>query len=86
MQALVNALRSGKELGQQVTLTGVAPPGNSILHLSPSRAAWSNAQTSGIASLLPSPKALLSARLDRNAQLEGVYEANRLAAVSDVMA
>jgi hypothetical protein len=86
MQALVNALRSGKELGQQVTLTGVAPPRNSILYLSPSRAAWSNAQTSGIASLLPSRKALLYARLDRNAQLEGVYEANILAAVSDVIA
>jgi hypothetical protein len=86
MQALAKALRSGKELGLQVSVTGVAPPKSSILFLSPSRAAWSNARTSGIAALLPSPRTLIYARLDYNAQLERLAEEGMLRAVAGVMA
>ena len=86
MEALAKALRPGKQSGQEVSVTGVAPPISSILFLSPSRAAWSNAQTSGIAALLPSPEALLYARLDFNARLESLAEEEMLKSVGDVMA
>lgn len=67
VSALQRALQTGKVSGPNVAVTGVTPPGSSILYVSPSRATWSSAETAGIAALLPAGPAKVYARLDYNA-------------------
>ncbi|MGH9596598.1 MAG: hypothetical protein ACRD3K_07360 [Edaphobacter sp.] len=64
MQALEDALLAGKVSGADVEVHGVPPPVGSNLYISPSRATWPNAQSAGLAALLPAGQAELYARLD----------------------
>jgi hypothetical protein len=64
IQALEDALLAGKVSGADVEVHGVPPPGGSTLYISPSRATWPNAQSAGLAALLPAGQAELYARLD----------------------
>ena len=70
IQALEDALLAGKVSGADLEVHGVPPPGTSALYISPSRATWPNAQSAGLAALLPAGQAKLYARLDFNTALE----------------
>jgi len=91
MASLSDALLQARPLtqqtfGQQVLAHGVTPPRSSIVYLSPSRAAWLNAQSSGVAALLPTDQAFLYARLDRNTLTVMDGEETMLVSVKDVAA
>ncbi len=64
MQALEDALLAGRVSGADVEVHGAPPPEGSSLYISPSRATWPNAQSAGLAALLPASQAELYARLD----------------------
>ncbi|HEY4009715.1 MAG TPA: hypothetical protein VGM11_06155, partial [Acidobacteriaceae bacterium] len=70
IQSLHQALLAEKPSGDSVDVHGVTPPGGSVLYVSPSRAAWSAAQSAGLAALLPAADAKLYARLDYNTEME----------------
>jgi hypothetical protein len=70
IRAIENALSAGKVSGDTVAVSGVTPSGGSVFYISPSRAAWSTAQTAGIAALLPADQSNLYSRLDFEASHE----------------
>ena len=66
IRSLEDALLAGRRSGDSVDVHGVPANAGSALYISPSRATWSAAQSTGLATLLPADQAKLFARLDYN--------------------
>jgi hypothetical protein len=66
IRSLEDALLAGNLSGDSADVHGVPPNAGSALYVSPSRAAWSAAQSAGLTALLPADQAKVFARLDYN--------------------